>query len=289
MAVFISASDESDGGHHRSTFWHAGWIAPEPDWCRFFAPAWQERVLDDPPKIPYLHMTEIRDSQWRKEHGVSWLQAQDKIDEAVRVIDSMGSLYPIAINMSGGVFLDAHGKKKVIENVAGDKGARFLVDHFSFNAYVYGVLQYIHAVHPDAKKVDFIVERKEGVFEKLKQFYETFGNSLPMIGAPELVRYLGEINAAGKDRIPVQAADVLCWYASRADLGVLKGRDLARAAVLLKRKGKLIPLPDEIHYDLASSFAQKINEQERGVSEIPHDDEEANSGSSPGDQSGTRA
>jgi hypothetical protein len=46
MAVFVSASDESDGGHHRSRFWHGGWVAPEKDWVTYFAPAWQERVLD---------------------------------------------------------------------------------------------------------------------------------------------------------------------------------------------------------------------------------------------------
>jgi hypothetical protein len=46
MAVFVSASDESDGGHHRSRFWHGGWVAPEKDWVTYFAPAWRERVLD---------------------------------------------------------------------------------------------------------------------------------------------------------------------------------------------------------------------------------------------------
>jgi len=280
MAVFVSASDESDGGHHRSTFWHGGWVAPESDWFSYFSPAWQERVLDAKPAIPFLHMTDIRDPQWCTEHGVSWLQAQDKLDEAVRLIDSMGSLYPITTNMSGGVFLDARGKKKVMENVAGDKGARFLVDHFSFNTYVYTVLKYIHARHPEAEKVDFIVERKEGVFEKLKQFYGTFEDSLKMVGAPELVKYLGKITSAGKDRVPVQAADMLCWRASRADLGVLKDRDLMRAAVLFNRKGKVIPLPDEIHYDLARAFTEKINEQERGISEVRRDHEEVNSGSS---------
>ena len=136
MAVFASASDESDGGHHRSTFWHGGWVAPVTDWSLYFAPAWQERVLDAKPAIPFLHMTDIRNPKWRKEHGVSWLQAQDKMDEAAILIDQIGTLYPMTTSMSGGVFLDAHGKKKIIENVKGSKAARFLVDHFSFNAYV---------------------------------------------------------------------------------------------------------------------------------------------------------
>jgi len=280
MAVFVSASDESDGGHHRSTFWHGGWVAPEIDWFNYFAPAWQERVLDAKPKIPFLHMTDIRDPGWRKVRGITWLQAQDKMDEATILIDQMGSLYPITTNMSGGAFLDAHGKKKVMENVAKNKAARFLVDHFSFNVYVYTVLHYVHAKHPEAEKVNFIVERKEGVFEKLKQFYETFGDALNIIGAPELIKYLGEITPAGKDRVPVQAADMLCWHASRADMGLLKGRDLMRAATIFNRKGKVIPLPDKIHFELASAFAEKINETENRVSEGRRGNGVVDSGSS---------
>jgi hypothetical protein len=61
MAVFVSASDESDGGCHRSRFWHGGWVAPEKDWVTYFAPARQERVLDVEPSIPFLNATDMRD------------------------------------------------------------------------------------------------------------------------------------------------------------------------------------------------------------------------------------
>lgn len=277
VAVFISASDESDGGHHRSTFWHGGWVAPETDWFNYFAPAWQERVLDAKPKIPFLHVTDLRDPVWLREHGITWDQAQDKMDEAAIIIDQMGSLYPLTINANAGAFLDAHGKKKVIENIAGNKAARFLVDHFSFNAYVFAVLHYVHLKHPEAEKVDFVVERKEGVFEKLKQFYDGFEDGLKHIARPELIKYLGELTPSGKDRVPVQAADMLCWHASRYDLGLLKGRDEMRARFMFNRKGKIIPLADEIHFDLARSFAQKmkeleeLNEKELRVRELrPH-------------------
>ena len=279
MAVFVSASDESDGGHHRSKFWHGGWIAPEEDWFRYFSPAWQEYVLDVKPRIPFLHMTDMRDPDWRKEHGITWEQAQDRMDEATIIIDQMGSLYPITVNANAGAFLDAHGKKKVMKNVSGTtKAARFLIDHFSFNVYVYTVLLYVQTKHPDVEKVDFIVERKEGVFEKLKQFYETFPDSYRQIGNPELVKYLGELIPAGKDRVPVQAADMLCWHASRADLELLKGRDLRRATTMFNRKGKVIALPDKIHFELARAFIERMNEEKLGVPEVRRDDEKANSG-----------
>jgi hypothetical protein len=36
-----------------------------------FAPAWQERVLDGRPQIPYLHVTEIRRREWHFRRGES--------------------------------------------------------------------------------------------------------------------------------------------------------------------------------------------------------------------------
>jgi hypothetical protein len=125
------------------------------------------------------------------------------------------------------------------------------------------VLGYIHVKYPDTEKVDFIVERKEGVFEKIKQFYEGLGDSIARIGHPELVKYMGELIPAGKDRVPVQAADMLCWHASRADLGLLKGRDAMRAGTIFNRKGKRITLPDDIHFELARALAEKIRELEK--------------------------
>lgn len=268
MAVFLSASDESDGGFERSTFWHGGWVAPETDWYNYFAPAWQERVTHAKPEIPYLHMTDIRDSNWRAEHNLSWLQAEDKLNAATAIIDTMGSLYPIATYTSGDAFLDAFGKKKIIQDGRSKKTYRFLIDHFSFNAYVLSVLFYIKAKHPEAEKVDFIVERKEGVFEKLKQFYDSFANSLVGLGYPEVAKYLGELTAVGKERAPVQAADMLCWHTCRASLGTLKGNDAVRAAAILKRRGAAVDLPDKLLHDMARVCVEKMNEKDTGVSEI---------------------
>jgi hypothetical protein len=277
--VFLSASDESDGGHHRSRFWHGGWVGPEADWYNFYVPVWQERVLDANPKIPYLHMTEIRNLNWCREHGVSWLAAQDKMDEAAILLNQMGSLYPITMDTNAGAFLDAHGKKTVMKNKGDKKPSRFLVDHYSFNAYVFGVLSYISHVHADAEKVDFMVERKDGVWEKLKKFYEGIEGALDYVGMPGLKKYMGEFIPVGKDRAPVQMADMLCWHASRADLGLLKGRDVMRANMILNRKGKRISLPDKIHVELAQAFAEKMNESEDGIPEVRRDNEATNQGS----------
>jgi hypothetical protein len=124
------------------------------------------------------------------------------------------------------------------------------------------VLHHINLNHPESEKVEFVVDRKDGVFGKLKQFYDTFESGLKHIGHPELAKYLGELIPAGKERVPVQAADILCWHASRHDLELLKGRDAMRAAAMFNRKGKIIPLTDELHAKLARAFTEKSNELE---------------------------
>lgn len=264
-------------------------MGPETDFYNSFVPAWQERVLEAAPEIPYLHMTEIRDPEWCIKHGVSWQQAQEKMDEAAILLSQMGSLYPITMDANMGTFLDAHGKEKVIQNEGDNKASRFLIDHFSFNAYVFGVLAYIHNMHPYAEKVHFMVERKDGVWEKLKQFYAGFGDGLDRIGMPELKKYLGEFIPVGKDRAPVQMADMLCWHASRADRGLLQGRDVLRANTIFHRKGKRVSIPDSIHMELAKGFAEVMNESKDGVSKIRRDNEKTHPGFSRQDKGQVRS
>ena len=97
MAVFVSASDEN--GDNRE-FFFGGLLAPVDDWSRHFAPAWQERVLDGPPCIPYLHMTEIRSRQFREQHGISRLRADQRIDEAIAIISQLGNIRAIGIDLA---------------------------------------------------------------------------------------------------------------------------------------------------------------------------------------------
>src|SRR5215813_4014896 len=108
----ISASDEHSSSDGRGMFLFAGYVGPERDWSEFFVPAWQERVLDGPPKIPYLHMTEIRSNEFRNKFGIARPAADARVDEAVDVIDTMGSFYPIAIQVDGDHFKQAFAEIK---------------------------------------------------------------------------------------------------------------------------------------------------------------------------------
>ena len=92
MAVFICATDESgDAGN----FSYGGWAAPVDVWEGCFTAAWNERVLNGPPQIPYLHMTDIRDWNWQKEYGLTPWQADRRVDAAAEVLRSAGALVPV--------------------------------------------------------------------------------------------------------------------------------------------------------------------------------------------------
>src|SRR6202521_1009060 len=241
MAVFVSGSDESAGKTQRDTFLYAGWVGPEEDWSRFFAPAWQERVLDGPPAIPYLHMTEIRSAQWRAEYGISKLQADDRIDEALAVIDTMPTLYPVGLHVNAGHVRDKFAMSRVVAST----GAKhpFDPDYICFLGYAFFVLQYVASHYLEAEMVDFIIERKRHVTKYIQEFHSQLALCLMALGEPSLSNLVGDLIPAGKERVPLQAADVLCWHSCRP-VEAMDQADIRRYAKLARRKGTQMELSD---------------------------------------------
>ena len=259
MAVFISASDEYSGGDVRGTFLFAGYVGPEKDWSDLFVPAWQQRVLDGPPTIPYLHMTEIRSRKWRDEHGISKLAADDRVDEAALVIDTMGSFYPVAVEVDGGHFKDGFAELKVRRQDARQFEAKpFEPDYLCFLTYAHTVLDHVHQFHPHVERVDFIVERKGQISRYINEFHSGLAMALTSIKRSELSPLVGKLLPADKDRIPCQAADVLCWHAGRFERAQeVKPEDIPDARRYLKlrnRKGVWVHLPNDVLSEMATAL-----------------------------------
>lgn len=210
MAIFKAFSDESGVGNPRGTFLMGGFVALEKDWPDFEA-AWQERVLDGPPKLPYLHMTEIRSFRWRHKHGISYNAAEERVSEAVRVIYSSGSLSAVG----------SHVRRDDLEETIKDSlraaGVRFPAllnepDYLCFLAYALFVLDQVCMRYPDVEKVDFIVSRKNKVTNRLTDFHK----ALKMQIGPPLDALVGDLVPGDMDRqLPLQAADLLCWHMQR--------------------------------------------------------------------------
>jgi hypothetical protein len=267
MAVFLAASDETSGANAFGLYHYAGWLAPEPDWYRFFAPAWQERVLDGPPTIPYLHMTQMRGWRWRAQVGISDANMNDRLDEAARVIDTLGSLYPFKITIDAGVFRPLYKPHKMLVGSGGQKDHQ--PDFLAFTSYAYAVLLYVHTHYPDTEKVDFLVENNSEITKHVHELFGSLPDSLNYIGQPELVPLIGGFSAAGKEHAPLQAADYLCWHIQRANLQKLDDRDYRRWNTIWTLRERFdFDVPTDILTAIAEAFTEREKEEDEKVCRI---------------------
>ncbi len=243
MSEFLAASDETDCGvNHEGTFFHCGFLAPEQDWANTFIPLWDARVLQGPPRITKFHVTDLKHKPWCEKNGIDPEGMEFRIDEAFGVISEIPSLTPIACELNGG-----HLRKVFERKVKFSTGAvrRFEPDYLGFFGFVVGVLGRIKHFHPEAQKVNFLVERNGEITKRIQEFYGTIPANLELLGDSGLANLMGEIIPKGKDFTPLHAADLLCWYTRRAHLKSLEPKDQERYSVISKRKGARIALSDD--------------------------------------------
>jgi hypothetical protein len=267
MAVFVCAADESADQNPRRHFFYGGFAAPISDWDGAFAEAWTERVLKGPPQIPYLHMTDIRSPAWRARYGLSERQANERLDEAARVIRSMGSLIPVMI------CVDANDYDSILRQPFLPRGKRRSVpldpDYICFICFALTQLMWIHGKHPDVERVDCWVEQNGLISRYLNQFHEGSADALVDAESPELAPLVGEFKQVGKDRIPVQAADMLGWHARNHERDSLDRDGVRRYWRMttgdnreMGRYGYRGPIERELLQKLAAGFARRIAEAE---------------------------
>jgi len=218
MSVYLAFSDEASVNEIEGEFLVAGYIAKETDWPEFSA-AWQDRVLDASPPIPYLHMTEIRSPKFREKHGLTYYDSERRVDEAVRVIYSMGPMSAFCAKL----------KKDVFERVfVGKKSKHFSYrdpDYLCFLMYVMQTIFFVKHTYHDVKLLNFIAAEKQAIpHKRLKEVVEGIRQLLAE-KEPEYASILGDVVEAScspEHQIPLQAADVLCWHIQRYNFHALK-------------------------------------------------------------------
>ena len=231
VSVYLAAFDETqDSAGH---FTLGGFVGPETDWHKYFEPAWEERVLTGPPRIPYLHMTDIRDEDWRMQHNISALDASRRTDEAVRVLVSMGSLYPITASIDVSEFRTLLSEP--LKKMGGFGNIARHPDYLAFIAFAIFTLRYVNEVICDATRVNFLAEESQKTTKALRGFHGHLNDTMARF--PGIDRIFGSFGSDGKNSIPLQAADVFCWHLQRADVGRLHPIDRARFWKLVRRRG----------------------------------------------------
>jgi hypothetical protein len=239
VAVFISHSDESEV-KNTSEFFVGGYIAPKDDWP-YIARAWQEQVLDGPPRtgsLPYLHMSEMSE-EWLKKIGMSYIEAQNRIDQAARILSCCGSLRVTTSAISQDEIKNLIHSRFQKKRHIPDR-LKF-PDYYCYLTYMVRVVAAVRRHFPDADKVDFVVSKKQYISKTLDKtqddFREWFGSLYP-----DAYRYIGDVIPGDMEtRLPLQAADVLCWHRQRKLSGKADTVDLKRLRLLYGRAAK----PDE--------------------------------------------
>lgn len=257
MAVFVAYSDESGVGNTSGEFMVTGYVAKEEEWP-YVSRAWQERVLDGKPKIPYLHMTEMRDEEWRKTkgNGISYEESERRIDEAVKLLSHSGALSIVTSTIQRSELTKViherfGGKKKVPENLREP-------DYFCFLAYSMIVLKRAHAVYQDAEQVDFVVSRKQRITHYIQEAHD----KLREIMEPELLPLMGDIVPASmENRLPLQAIDLLCWHQQRLAAKRMTDQDRRRFRLLIET-------PASTGYDWKPDTLKKVADRFAEIAEL---------------------
>jgi hypothetical protein len=253
MSLFLASSDESSDQHGRFLF--SGWVAAAEEWSRFFCPAWQEWVLDGPPAIPYLHMTDMRSTKWREQHGVSRLDAEDRVNHAIALVDQMEPLYPVGVLVNAAYLRKRFSQAKVKTLQFITKPRPFDPDYVCFLFFAFIVLNYVNVHHPQAERVNFLVERNGPITRHMQDFHCTIAQALEGLGSGTLAQLVGEMIPGGKNDIPLQAADVLCWHTIRARRPeTMDLADRRRYGLIARRKGTFQELSNEQIEQLAQAL-----------------------------------
>jgi hypothetical protein len=234
VSVYVAFSDESAIADTGGEFLVAGYVASEENW-EWITRAWQERVLDGPPRLPYLHMTDIRSSAWRAENSISFNDAENRVSEAVRILYGSGGLTAMASVIKRKditeIIHSLYPTKKKIPLGLDEP------DYACYMAYLGIMLIRVRAVSPAATLVNFVCSSKNKKITKGLNAIMDVTRAYLMDNWPERAPLLGNlIPASPQLQLPLQSADVLCWHLQRYYSGTFDRTEESRMWYLLKER-----------------------------------------------------
>lgn len=223
MAAFVAASDETSTPGPDGLFIYGGWAARESDWGDWFEKSWAERVLNLKYPITEFHTKDLKNRHWRFKNKMSERNAEDRMDEAARIIRSAGYLTPFTSSINKKAI-----KKHLIAPLAAAKlempKGTAVPDYFGFLAFAAEVVKLLPMMYDDVERVDFVVERNG----KITDYITRVRAQLIRFLEPEDARLVGEVIPDGKDRLPLQAADFLLWHLQKDEANGLSRTDYKR-------------------------------------------------------------
>jgi hypothetical protein len=234
LAVYAAYSDESGTPDPDGQFVVGGYVLPESDWPDF-SKKWAENVLDSKPKIPYLHMVELRSKAFQAEHGLNWEDCLNKAAVACQTIHDHQNVRAYFGSIS------RKSLKGIYETVE-KQGFTYGVplnepDYMCFLSYAWHLIRDVGQYRPDVTRINFMVAKKQ----RITHYYKLFKDELRSFmesDSPQLASLVGDlIPISPEDHLPAQAADVFCWHLQRHYANNLASEDLANLILLSESRG----------------------------------------------------
>jgi hypothetical protein len=139
--------------------------------------------------------------------------------------------------MDGGHFRDVFRETKVVRVRPQPSMSKLEPDHISFLGFAIAALEVVHHKHLDAEKVDFLIEKKTKIMRQIEDFVKRdMRDALADIRHGHLVRLIGNVIAGGKERVPLQAADVAMWHMRRHAAGEAEAQDVRRLGLMMNHR-----------------------------------------------------
>lgn len=227
VAVYTAFSDESGAGNTKGTYLLGGYVGESIGTWGYFSRAWQERVLNSRPPIPYLHMRQLRNPAWQRDHGLKPWEASARIDTGVDVLFSAGGISAVFSRLIQSEMEESLCARLRSAGIKPGSGLKH-PDYICFIGYAYHVLLEVHERYPDADKVDFVVSRNGQITNHIKSFHEELQISLSVLN-PKLERLVGRLIPDDPETSnPLQAADLLSWHILRFEEDGAPTRNLVR-------------------------------------------------------------
>ena len=122
--------------------------------------------------------------------------------------------------MDGGHCRDLFDGARIVRKGPQLGAYRFEPDYLAFLGFADAVIHYVANEHPDAERVDFVVERKTLVTHHLEEFVDDLSEVLERAGRPRnAAGLIGQPMPGDKTRVPLQAADLALWHLQRCHSG----------------------------------------------------------------------
>jgi hypothetical protein len=171
-------------------------------------------------------MVEIRREQFKRQFHLSDLQAEDKVNTAVRIIAATGLCGVFStVNRAE---LESVLRAQLIEKGIKPGFSLKSPDYMCFLGYAYTLLDEVCARYPDAEQVDFVVSRNGKITDHIKTFHEELRAHVKEFD-PRLAKLVGRLLPDDMENSgPLQAADVFCWHMQRFEEGRVQNANLSR-------------------------------------------------------------